>query len=375
MVALLESITSIFSNQHTGSVVGIDIGASSIKVVEIEKINERAVLKNYGEIILGPLAGVSAGQATNLSTEQLSKALNDLLREAGMITKHTAIAIPFSASLISVVELPNVGKKEMESMIPLGARRYIPVPLSEVSLDWWVLPKRNTEEKQMNSGEREAKKLGKTEVIIAVIHNDVFKKYEMIKEAAKIPPGISHFEIEVFSMLRSVVGRNIEPSMVIDIGAGSTKITIVDAGIVRGSHAVSVGGQNITRALSISKGISFDEAEEIKCRVGIVGDDEGRDVSAAADLILSNIMNEALHFVQNYENKYESKIKKIILVGGGARLKGIEKIIGDSFLEFSVEIGDPFAHLATPAFLRQTLKSLSPNFAVAIGVALKGLEE
>lgn len=375
MASFSESISSLFSKRNQGPVLGIDIGSSSIKVVLVEKVQEKVVLKNYGEIALGPRAGASMGQATNLSSDKIAEALHDLLREAGITARYTLVAIPFSASLLAVVELPDVAKKELNSMIPLEARRYIPVPITEVSLDWWVLPKRKSGERPAAAAADAGPAANKIEVIIAAIHNEVIKKYESIKRDAQIPGDISHFEIEIFSTLRAVVGRDLSPILVVDIGAGSTKLALVDEGVVRGSHVISMGGQDITLNLARAQGVPFDKAEEIKCRVGMLGDAEGRDVATVAELLLSNIMNEAARFVENYEHKYDTKIAKIILVGGGARLKGIEKVVAQNFSGTSVVVGDPFARLDSPAFLATTLKELSPDFAVAVGLGLKGLEE
>lgn len=376
MASFLESIKQVFGGGHKGPILGIDVGSSSIKVVLIEKVEEKIVLRNYGEIALGPRADMGVGQATNLPPEKIALALRDLLKEAGIVAHHTLIAIPFSASLLSVVELPDIGKKELDSMIPIEARRYIPVPITEVSLDWWVLPKRRSEEKVAAPASADtAKQVGKIEVIIAAIHNEVIKKYESIKRDAQIPGEASHFEIEIFSTLRAIVGRDLSPVLVIDIGAGSTKLALVDEGVVRGSHVISAGGQDITLALSRSQGIPFEKAEEIKCRIGMIGDSEGRDVQVVAELLLANVMNEAARFVENYEHKYSTKITKVILVGGGARLKGVEKIVAQNFPKSSIAVGDPFVRVDAPAFLTQTLKEISPNFAVAVGVALKGLEE
>ncbi|HAS84947.1 MAG TPA: hypothetical protein DCS23_02665 [Candidatus Yonathbacteria bacterium] len=376
MVISLESIKHVFGGGHKGAVLGIDIGSSSIKVVLLEKVEEKIVLKNYGEIALGPRAGAGVGQATNLPPEKVAEALRDLLKESGITARHTLIAIPFSASLLAVVELPDVGKKDLDSMIPLEARRYIPVPITEVSLDWWVIPKRKPEREPMvNASPDTAKIVGSIEVIIAAIHNEVIKKYELVKRSAQIPGEASHFEIEIFSTLRSVVGSDMSPILVVDIGAGSTKLAIINEGVVRGSHVISVGGQDITLGLSRSQAITFDKAEEIKCRVGMTGDAEGRDVSAVSELLLANIMNEAARFVENYEHKHNTKLEKIILVGGGARLKGIEKIVTKNFKNIPIAIGDPFSRVDSPAFLASTIKEISPNFAVAVGIALKGLEE
>ncbi|MFZ2303783.1 MAG: type IV pilus assembly protein PilM [Minisyncoccia bacterium] len=376
MASFLESIKKAFSRKHNGPILGIDIGSSAIKVVLIEKVEERIVLRNYGEITLGPRAGFAPGQSTNMPPEKIAIALRDLLKEAGIIAHHTLIAIPFSASLLSLVELPDIGKKELDSMIPIEARRYIPVPITEVFLDWWVLPKRKSGGKTSGAASEGVVKIGgKIEVIIAAIHNEIIKKYESIKRDAQIPGSTSHFEIEIFSTLRAVVGIDLSPIMVIDIGAGSTKLALVDEGIVRGSHVISIGGQDVTLGLARSQGIPFDKAEEIKCRVGMTGDTEGRDVAAVAELLLANIMNESARFAENYEHKHNTNLEKIILVGGGARLKGIEKIVAQNFKNIPISVGDPFSRVDSPAFLAATIKEISPNFAVAVGVALKGLEE
>lgn len=381
MASISESfkkVLPLFSVGHKGPILGIDIGSSFIKVVLIEKVEEKIVLRNYGEIALGPRAGVAVGQATNLPPEKIAEALKDLLKEAGITASHTLIAIPFSASLLTVVELPDVAKKELDSMIPIEARRYIPVPITEVSLDWWVLPKSKSKASAGVASVPDTegvKPVGKIEVIIAAIHNDVIKKFESIKRDAQIPGGSSHFEIEIFSTLRAVVGRDLSPTLVIDIGAGSTKLALVDEGVVRGSHVVSSGGQDITLALTRSQGFTFEKAEEIKCLNGTIGDEEGRDVLAAADLLLANIINEAVHFAENYERKNETKITKVVLVGGGARLKGIEKIVAKNFPKASITIGEPFTRVDTPKFLDEILKELNPGYAVALGIALRGLEE
>lgn len=375
MASFFDSFKNIFSKGHKGASVGIDIGTSSIKIVEIEKIEERAVLKNYGEIILGPRGGASVGQATNLSPEKIAEALKDLFRETGIVPRHTLLTIPASASLISLAELPDVGKKELEGMITIEARRYIPMAMSEVSLDWWILPKTKKEKREPKIPTETQAPLEKIEVVIAAIHNEVLKKYETIQTNAQISSTTSHFEIEIFSTLRSVVGRDLDSVLVVDMGASTTKLVIIDGGAMRGSHVVSVGGQDITLGLSRAINISIDKAEEIKRRVGMIGDEEGRDVRAVSELLLSNVMNETARFAENFEQKYNTKIGRIIFVGGGSRLKGLDAIARAKFSQAKVETGDPFIRLDSPAFLATTLSELSPTFAPAIGIALKGLEE
>src|SRR3990167_8865804 len=132
---------SIFGFLHKGSsVLGIDIGSSSIKVVQLRRHRGAAVLETYGELSLGPYAGVEIGRATSLPAKNLAEALTDVLKEANVTAKSCALSIPFSASLISLIEMPALSDDQLKKMIPIEARKYIPVPITEVTLDWFILP-------------------------------------------------------------------------------------------------------------------------------------------------------------------------------------------------------------------------------------------
>ena len=102
------------------SVLGVDIGSSSVKVVQLRKERDQAILETYGELALGPYAGAEVGQATNLSAEQIAETLKDLLREAKVTTKKCGVSIPYARSLLSFVSLPNrKDAKEQKTVIAL----------------------------------------------------------------------------------------------------------------------------------------------------------------------------------------------------------------------------------------------------------------
>jgi len=133
---------SKFFNQDDVSALGIDIGSSAIKIVQLKKKNGQAVLETYGELALGPYAGLGVGQAVVLASDKLAQALTDLMKEkeGNITTKKCGISIPFASSLMSVIEMPDVSAKQLAVMVPLEARKYIPLPVSEVTIDWFVIP-------------------------------------------------------------------------------------------------------------------------------------------------------------------------------------------------------------------------------------------
>src|SRR3989344_1138947 len=143
MHEFLEKIRDFYDGlfkKKGDSVIGIDIGSSSIKIVQLRRKKDKAILETYGELALGPYAERAIGQATMLPVEKLTEAIKDILREANVSTKSGGIAIPLVSSLISVIDLPQVSEKQLRVMVPIEARKYIPVPISEVTLDWQILP-------------------------------------------------------------------------------------------------------------------------------------------------------------------------------------------------------------------------------------------
>jgi type IV pilus assembly protein PilM len=352
--------------------LGIDIGSSAIKIVQLKKEKGRVILETYGEIALGPYNGLQIGQATNLSNERTAEALNDLLKESKATTNQCGIAIPFSASLMSVLEFPKVSEDDLKQMIPLEARKYIPVPISEVNLDWWVVPK-ITENYDPNKGEEETSKAPvteKIEVLIAAIHKDVLAKYNQIVTISALKT--TFFEIEFFSSLRSVLRRDLGVTMVVDVGASGTKVLIVERGILRTSHIINRGSQDITLAIARSLAIPIKQAEELKRKGG-----EGADAAAIKEIIsltTSYILSEVSRIIINFERKYNNPVSKVVFTGGGSLLNDFLKE-AKNVLAIDVEMASPFSNVEYPAFLDQILKSAGPEFAVAIGLALRKLEE
>jgi type IV pilus assembly protein PilM len=351
-----------------GSVLGVDISSSSIKLVQIKKKKGQAVLETYGELALGPYSGGERGQATDLGAEKMIAALKDLLRESKVTTKSCGVAIPMTSSLINIVEMPNVDSKQLARMIPLEMRKYIPVPISEVSLDWRVVPKRGNLDTK--SGEKLAK--GKREVFVVAVHKETISNYQSIIQQSGLNP--SFFEVEIFSTLRSSVENSTTPKMVIDFGAGTTKVYVIDNGIIRDSHIINRGSQNITISLSTAMGISLSEAEEIKRKLGLTEKEVGSEHKKITTTIVEGIFSEANRALLKYQRKFNKSIDQVILTGGGSILKGLLDVAQKN-IDSEVKISNSFSKLQTPAFLEKTLQLAGPEFAVAIGVALRKLDE
>jgi len=355
------------------TVLGIDIGSSAIKVVQLKSDKGRVILENYGELALGPYAGENIGQATNLPIEKISEALVDVLNEAKITGGETAIAIPLGSSLLSFITLPTKDRAQLARMIPLEARKYIPVPISEVALDWWILPDKGGATKKEDDKKDKSKKekSEQSEVVIAAIHKETISKYKKIQAMTGLV--VNLFEIEIFSSIRSVVGRDMNPIMILDIGAGSTKLAMVEYGVVKSYHSINMGSQDITSSISKAFSIDMSQAERVKREEGLSGEIEGQTIKDIVSLPLGHIFSEAKNAITSFETERRTPIGKIILVGGGALLGGLQEFAQDEF-KAEVVLGDPFSRVESPAFLDNLLKQVGPEFAVALGIGLKALQ-
>lgn len=362
---------ALFSNlfkKEDAHALGIDIGSSAIKIVQIKRKNGQAVLETYGELSLGPYAGLTVGQAVQLPAEKVAQALSDLMKEkeVAVTTKKSGLSIPFASSLMSLVEMPDVGTAKLATMVPLEARKYIPVPIQEVMLDWSVIPKADSRPALSSDGQ---KTLPKVDVLIVAIHNDTIARYQDIVKRAGLEAGF--FEIEVFSTMRSVLDETLKPVLIMDMGAASTKLYVVERGIVKASHTINRGSQDITSGIAQSLSVPTERAEVIKRESGLMGD---QNVKEVAELVLSYIFSEVETSILSFEKKFNRPISKVIMIGGGASLKGVLDYAKDS-LKLEVELGLPFNKVAAPAFLENILHETGPEFAVAIGLALRKLSE
>lgn len=377
----LASVSKLFKSalggNKEGSILGVDIGASSAKIVQLRASRGTAILETYGEIAFGPYGGQSIGKAVKLTPEKIAEALTDLIREANVTGRAGGISIPFSASLVSVLEMPKVDKESMQRMVPIEARKYIPLPTSEVTLDWFAIPQEEQGESAFDQVEAPKPNRAKMqEVLLVAIHNEILGDYQKIAESTGV--AVHFYEIEIFSVTRSSMGHGAAPVLVVDLGASTTKMYIVERGIVRLTHLLTAGGQNMTDTLARSLTWDFEKAERVKREIGLVSSsaystDENDRIRTALLSTLSRVFSEVDRVLLSYGQRYNKNVSHVLFAGGGASLPGLAEQ-AKQVLHAEVEIADPFSRTEAPAFLRDVLKQIGPGFAVAVGLALRRLK-
>jgi len=360
----------MFFGKKPKSSLGIDIGTSSIKVVQLKREEDRFRLETYGEIsTIHYLKRLTdAFQVTALKTlEAITREmLRIILEKAEVTAKDTVMSIPVFSSFVSVIEMPAMAEKELARAVEFEARRYVPIPLGEVLLDWEII------ESGMIKDEVSPKTFKGTRVILIAVPREVVNKY--IKIAESLDLRIRALELESFSLARSLMIYDKSPTCILDIGARATSFTIVDRGTVQMSHSLDVAGAEMTQALATGLKIASTRAEEFKIAYGL-NHGENKERRAELQEFLSiptdKIISEIEKMVNSYQTKTERRIEKLILNGGSAQMIGLKEYI-EQKMNLKAFIATPWGKIIYPPALQDTLRKIGPQFSVAIGATMRG---
>lgn len=348
--------------------LGIDIGTSAIKVVELSSSGNQIKLENYGEVSISSFSQKpfrnSDKTAFSLSTEEICRALKAIFEEAKIKTKKAFFSIPDFASFFTSFELPPMTKEEIPEAVKTEARKYIPIPLSEVATDWQVVS-----EKPFN-GERK-----KIKILLVAVPNTVVQQYQQI--GLNLNLEIISLEAEVFSLVRSLINeREMGVIGLIDAGARTTTCSIIERGTVLTSHSFDISGDFLTTRIARGFDTNFEVAEELKRKYGITGEspDKEKDLRELIMPLVNLILQESERTFKNFYYKERKEVEKIILAGGIALMPGLLEYFKKCFKK-EVEIGNPFQKIFYPPILEETLKEMGPAYAIAIGLALHGFKK
>ncbi len=343
----------------TNRVVGIDIGSSSIKVVELQDREGVITLTTYGELELGPYSEEKpVGTAVVLSPQIERQALVDILRESAVKAKQSVFAMPLSSSFVTVMSLMAPPEEDISPRVRVEARKYIPVPIAEVTLDW----------AEVDQGLRTD--AGTREVLLAAIQNEALKRFTTLMETVEFanPP----IEIECFSAIRSLYTDETPDTIIIDIGAVSTKLYIVRAGLLQRMYRVRAGGTLVTEKMVTEIGGTFAEMETLK-RSATHENPQFSAVQKIHAASYDRAFKEFYQVINEYESKVGISLPNIQLIGGGALFPGFATNIATTFNR-PTTLAQPFNKVAYPAFMEDTMKMIGSSFTVALGAALRQFE-
>ena len=366
----------LFSSKQ--SYLGVDIGGSSIKAVELRSDNGRPTLVTYG---FAEKRSDLLKNSVSAEMQAIVEALRQIVKSARVSTRLAVTSLPSFTVFSSIISLPQMSRKELMSAVKWEAKKFVPMPVDEMILDWEVLKEDSLAAKV--AGANVAKPAdAKTEpapgaskdmkVLLTAAPKNLVQRYMEIFKAADLQ--LVALETEAFALERSLIGHDKAPIMIVDIGAVATDIVVFSEGIPMLTRSIDVGGDTITKTIASTLRVSNERAEQFKRDffISTQGTSESN-IPKAIEFVVNSITNEIRYVLNLYQNQGTHRnIDKIILGGGSAFLTNLPEYF-TKLLNIRTYIGDPWARVSYPVELKPVWNEIGPRFAVAVGLGLRQL--
>lgn len=375
--------------------IGLDIGAGSIKVVELVRKEKKLTLSTYATATLKEKKDGQNIHQFLQDTKEAASVIQSLLKSAGVQQSRVNIAIPSHVVFHAMITLPVPTKagEDLRPQVEMRVKPLLPLPLEEMVIDSVVVDKHLLPKASIIPGKK-AKKQEDDEAIIefAALENgtndqpankpkfirvlvsgspkSLVDQYVDIAKRANL--NLVALETESFALIRSLVGNDKAKIMIVDIGEERTNITIAQQGLPFLHRSVQVGGGLLTR--EFMRRMNVDQATAEQMKRDIAQDDSGEPPEFIKD-ILDPIIHEIRYSLdlfaeQDLQHTNQAAVDKIILTGGSAHIPYLDPILTKT-LKINIYVGNPWARIMTPPSMRPELDANGPRFAVAIGLAMK----
>jgi len=363
----------LFSSDKNANFLGLDIGGSSIKLVELTNNNGRAQLVTYGYLERA-LSGTKLIDEPDKTAELIKR----VVEQSKVTTKKAITALPNSIVFSAIISLPEILKKDLTSpkklteAVEWEAKKVLPLPLEEMVLDWKMLSK----PEDLIKKDESAEKLRNVQVLLTAAAKEVVQKYIQVFKKANLE--LISLETEAFALARSMVGKDKSLVVLVDIGAVNSDISLIENTIPILNRSIGVGGMQISQAIAQTLNIKIEQAEQFKRDLeGNVqelgaGDTLPDVVRRPVQTIVDEIQYSINFFLEQPENA-NKRVEKVILSGGTANLFNLPKYFGDQ-LKLKAFIGNPWARVIYPEDLDPILQSIGPRLATSIGLAMRDIE-
>ncbi|MFZ2975690.1 MAG: type IV pilus assembly protein PilM [Candidatus Moraniibacteriota bacterium] len=341
-------------------VLGIDIGASSLKIIELELRSGKPYLSNYAWMKIPDIAEKNKATGSNFFEKAIPEYLKRIIKVSDINTKKAYASIPSFGGLITLIDFPKMTSADMEQAIKFEAHKYIPTSLDEVVISWEIIKDEAEEEKDANKNVQV--------LLVAASRNKVLAYEKIIKDSNLKLLGI---EMENLAMVDSLVGNDLGNFIILDIGYRVCNIIYTEKGIIKANRNIDAGGSDITRTIATSLGITPERAEMMKVSGKDFFSIESSLNFPAIDLIVGEI-SRIISALPKKENG--SSVDALILSGGTANFAGLEKFIADK-LGLKTMVGNPFGRVGYDKNVEPAIEKIKNQFSVAMGLALKGIED
>jgi type IV pilus assembly protein PilM len=341
-------------------IVGIDIGSSSVKLVQLREAKGGHHLVSLGMALLPPEAIVDN---VIMDSSSVVQAIRNLVESQKIKTKNVATAISGHSVIIRKVQLPIMTEDEMEASIQWEAEQYIPFEISEVNLDFQILGPDPKDPSQMT-------------VILVAAKKDFVNDYMAVFKECGLNPVI--MDIDCFALENSFeanygFGEN-EIVALINMGASAMNVNILKGGVTVFTRDIQVGGNMFNEEIQKRLGLNSEDAERVKLggEVGGVDPDNVAKVVTDAAETLAQEVQRSLDFFS--ATSADEKIQKLFIAGGVAKSSKVMVALGQR-LGIPIEVLNPFRSIIVNEkdFDSEYIGAVGPLYTVAAGLAMRRL--
>ncbi len=346
--------------------IGIDIGSHSIKLVQLKRMSRGYQLLHFG---IMPLAPDSIVDGVIMDAGSVVESLRNLVQMEKIKSKEVATAISGQSVIVKKIRVPRMNEKELAENIQWEAEQHIPFEISDVNIDFQIMSP--FEAPDGNTG-------GQIDVILIAAKKSKVDDYANIILEAGLQPVVidtNVFAIEnEYEINNDIENRNIA---LVDIGASTMSINILKGNVTLFQRDIAIGGHRYTSALQKEFGIKYEQAEALKMGVGFTetrGKEKVLSLMAVISEEISEEIQRSLEFFRS--TTAEEVINKIVVSGGCARIKGLDRFLSDR-LGVPVEIADPFHRIqySERVFDPEYLHDMAPIAAVSVGLAMRRMKD
>lgn len=353
------------------TIVGIDIGNSHIKAIELEPIGTGYRLVNAA-LQVTPLDSCRDGVITNIL--DVAQSVKALLRSANIRSTGAVAAISGSQVIVRQVQLPKMTEANLRKSIKFEAAKYVSASMDDSVVEFEILGDVEGTD-QMN-------------VMLVAAPKDLVESRVSVLEAAGIEPVA--IDVEAFAIIRALVESDensefaTKTAALIDMGASHTDVNIVSNGAFALTRSIPIAGDSFTNAIKTLTGFSYDDAERLKFEMAMqesIDKLSAQEVESKCWRVVQPLLDELLREIRRSIHYYQSQfpegaeqaaVSQIVLTGGTARMPGMAAYVA-SKLNVPVEVGDAFskASISLGRFPQEFVEDYGPVLVVGTGLALK----
>jgi len=338
--------------------VGLDIGTSSVKAVQLQRSGSTYRLVALG---IAPIHPETIVDGVIMDAPAVSRAIQQIFEQNKIDVKEVAVSVSGHSVIVKKIRVPRMKRAELREGIAWEAEQHIPFSIEDVNLDFQLLG---------SEGQGE----GEMDVLLVAVKKDTVNEYVAAVSAAGLKAVV--VDVDAFALENALeISRDVKPTDVValvNIGAAVTTINVLQGGVSEFTRDSDLAGNRYTDSLQKGLGIGYEQAEALKMGSGDLGHDSGK-VKPVIEKVNSELAGEIRRSFEFYGSSVQGRpIHRVVLSGGCARLPDLSSYLSQA-LALPVEIANPFRGITADRkkFDPEYLAFVAPQMAVGVGLALR----